>query len=247
MQRVKRICVPLLIGAIFIFGTACNQSQAAGADSGRSAAELRQQLAQFDFSPDLAKCGFSIYDDPETQTTGYDRSLAQRVRRFIHDGQVPDRVLTRAEKQRLGVLKGPGKDGGTGLFLLIGTIRKHFNETGAFPASAVDLYPELLTAQGYNAFAALPTAERMEKYGAGVNPITGYFYGSFEDTSWTPGGIKIEHIDDPVKAQERFPTMRMPLDMSNPNGETRPINGVWLLHIYGEEPDSSLLDETYWW
>lgn len=248
MSKSMKTALWLLAACAYTVSTSCNSSLADDSGELRNPAEIRSALMSYDFAGDLAQCGFSVYDDPATHTLGYDESLARRVREFIDNGQVPNRPLTMREKQRLGRLKLPGKPGhGFAYPQLIIALRQHYLETGEYAESALDLFPELQTQAGYAAFLSMPVAERVRQYGIGINPITGRFYSSFQDQSWTPGGIRLTYIDDPVVAQERFPNMRIPLDPTKPMDGSTPLAGAWLIHIYGEEPGTDLFDETCWW
>jgi hypothetical protein len=68
-------------------------------------------------------------------------------------------------------------------------------EHGSLPDNAIDLFPELITPEGYASFMEAYPTQRIIGYGVGINMATERFYQSFADPTWRPGGIYLEMLE----------------------------------------------------
>jgi hypothetical protein len=189
----SRLLSGSLLTALIAAAALVVYSCATGAIHGTSAvppvdanpAQKEQRLAELlaaDFKEGMATCQLVKVDSPDTRHFTLNPRLG-----------VGKTDLSEAEHELLGYhilsWKWPASWSDTP-----SRVARFYRANGKLPANGVELFPELLTQQGYDAFMAMSSRDRFEKYYSGVNFATGRFHAGFDYNTWTPGGIGIRPV-----------------------------------------------------
>jgi hypothetical protein len=140
---------------------------------------LRQRLLDFDFAGEAAL------------PPALPRGSSDQVARFVGGKARSARAWAPADEKLLGVrvdANGEWWSWNNTVALIVTALVRD----GVVPETGADLYPELKTSRGYDAFFEMPAKERAARYLGGINPLTGKWYRSFSLHTDEPGGISIE-------------------------------------------------------
>lgn len=201
---------------------------AAAADTSKHSGSggLRDAVLSWDFTSALQQCTVVPPAKPAQGIVAY---------------QISDRELTSREAARLGeiVLPNGNQAVWTSLLMILG---RFYEKNGRLPMDGFEAMSGFPCIGDAECFSQLSDTEKLESCYPAVNPITGRVYDTFQATRWAPGSISVTIVDDPAVIAKDFPPYRLPLDWSNPNGATRAPKSIWVFKIYGEKPETSLLD-----
>jgi hypothetical protein len=120
----------------------------------------------------------------------------------------------------------------------------YFNKR--LPRSAYELarfsHPSFLSKEHIEQLATSEPAIQIGQLAPYINAITGHFIDTFEQKTWTPGGIYIQHLNPNPK----------PGDLHYKEVESKRKSGMvvsdsWLLRVYGDSPGEVLLEQPLYY
>jgi len=208
---IMALCLlSIVVGAAWA-GEAANDSQTA---------VRRSALQAIDFSAELDKLNWTLPGSELGPAT------------FMHKSDLAGKQLSQGEL-RLGGFAQTGHQPYELSQLLWQVCRYSQEHAGQFPTSAVDLFPSLLTADGYKRYMAYSPEEQLALSAYAVNPVTGHFFSSFQSRTWSPGGLDIE----PYTQQELLSQPRI----ATRDKATGGLPHWWHVTVYGEKPGTTLM------
>ena len=198
-------------------------------------------LHSLDFTDLVDECSFVTLNSREGLQNFREQKILDNIKLGL---TVDDNDLTDSELNRLGVweLKQGKRIMLVDLHMMLVQYYKSFGE---LPDTGTKLFPELWNLSESD-IDALDRRELFNQCAIGINPVNGRFYGDFSRDQWSPGGYFVEVIDDPNDIKARWPQIRMPIDPSNPNAGSEPPSSVWLIKVFGEKPDTVILEIEAW-
>lgn len=178
-QLLRRTAIAAFV-CIAAFATA---AQPVVADSDRASDEsVAPRLMGYDFAAELDQ---QVYLDMPGASPEVDAAIGIKAASAVPQWPGDDKVL--GLKHIIG-----GQRWTTQSTLLL--ISKYFAMHGELPDTGLDLFPELLTLDGYESFLAMTPTERIVRYHAGINPYAARFFESFTAPAWRPGGLFIDYL-----------------------------------------------------
>lgn len=183
---------------------------------------------------------FVTFSSPAEQKTGLAGSFLRQMQSEV-GAAIPERVLSTAEERAVGVWNLPG--GGISLvFSTLNLVVEYNTFNGKLPANGMDLFPEIQSTAGRNALRQAEPDDIIDRFSAGISPITGRFYSSFTAEDWCCGAMCIRIIEDPAEIERLRPGMRMPIDPLTAGEDTRPVQRLVHVKIWGEQPGAVVYD-----
>lgn len=240
MKRIALFVCTLILLTIGVISTCLGQDQS----QTRGAADvekLRAELLARDYSDILDARGYiSLFD--AKNASGEMEYLKHLVNMFEHRKgcNINDRPLTDRE---YGAFIGWNYLPGEAAFSLhnIQYVLEYCRTHGSLPNTALDLYPELLTVEGYTEFINLGAREQVRRSRYIINPITGRFYDSFINPQWVYGGIDISYVNGIDAIEKHYSSYANSVVDINPDtGEQILCNQLAIVTFYGETPGSIL-------
>ncbi|GEM_PF-2464691 len=209
-------------------------------------AGLRPLAAQSEPVPDLEVVSLLVAHD-------FSADIEQQV--YIDlAGASPEVDALIGIKAASAVPQWPGDDKVLGLKHIVGghcwttqstllLISKYFAIHNELPRTGLDLFPELVTREGYDEFRAMTPTERIVRYHAGINPYTARFYESFTDPAWRPGGLFIDclRVDD---NGDILGAGGLPVSFVEDNEDTpAEVDGAFHYEVYSAKEGVTLFDD----
>lgn len=231
LSHAIRLATILLVG----FSTvACADDETQSAQRTDQVAALQtrhREVSNADFSELLTDTRFATF---KSVVNHPDPGLAKlvQIHKKMLKSQLDTRALTPREEMRAGIWLLPS--GRRGVMLdTLNAVFEFYNAHGRLPDSGMELYPELSTSAGLEAFATLSDEDKLEKYFAGINPITGHWYQSFNSSQWAPGAIDFRVLEgEQIEALFGAPVM-----FGDPeNMQDSGVDGKHSMHSGEEEP-----------
>jgi len=181
-----------------------------------------KQLRTIDFSDGITQCDYisPFAEDGELYSAWMPFSILK-----------PE--LTEGEAQLMGMTFTP-PDGRRNIMETVGHVSGFYTNEGRLPSHGVELVPWAMTVEGFEKTNGLAAGEQYHSVYYAVNPITGKFFESFDDSEWHPGGFFIEPVVDEELIIERYHSYAASPDQ---------LPSVWHVIIFGEEPDTMLIDK----
>jgi hypothetical protein len=178
----------------------------AAEDQGVISAEKMDQLLSEDFSEAIVQCS------PSQEEADRRASLSTDPK----DKILLDALITPSGKKRE-------------LSEAVAGVVRFAMEHGRLPENGLELFPELLTVAGYDAFMRLSPVQRFEKYSAGVNLVTGKFYSTYSG-DWNPGGLSFAKAEQgKTVVLKTRPNGKPLLSTKSPSG----YDDLWHYQAYG--------------
>jgi hypothetical protein len=193
----KGMCLAaLLTMAVFCF--ACNADASnPGSGSGKSAADSGTQGEQVLMGMDYSETIASLpYNAPSEDYTKLSHAVPFEI-------QV-DRPLTPGEERLAGAIYIGESSHYLGVTVMMAG-GKATLPGGGLPANGAAMYPRLHATDKLEEFLALSPLEQYEQVYAGINPVTGRFFESFDNPQWHPGGLYLYKLTaDEIAASPHF-------------------------------------------
>jgi hypothetical protein len=207
----------------------------------KSASQIRAELLAMNYSDVIDDCGYITLAEAEQPSN----PVYLRVGDFaagVKEWQSKNSHGVSLTEREWGHLLGwNSPDGGHEVTLtnLITVLDGYHMQYGKLPDCGLDLYPELLTADGYQAFLRLTRKEQLLRLCFIINPSTGRIYDSFAHPKWECGAVDVSIIADKNELEQNY---KAQTNMAIPDGldgrATKPCNQIWVITFYGESPNT---------
>ncbi|MBN2080959.1 hypothetical protein JW859_02005 [bacterium] len=231
-MRLDLSCLAVFI-VVCILANSCNMSNAIAKTSSEvvylstccstelGAAEI-ELLVSMDLSEGISQCDYISPYSEEGE---------------LYSSWLPSSILkpelTEGEARLLGMTFTP-PDGRRFIAETIGHVSSYYTNNGHLPSHGVELVPWAMTVEGFERICGMDAAEQYHYLYYAVNPVTGKFFESFDDSEWHPGGFFIEPVVDEELIIERYHSY-----VASPDQ----LPSVWHVIIFGEEPGTTLIDK----
>jgi hypothetical protein len=205
----------------------------------KAAASARMAMTQMDFSSALAGYECTTFQDLNSTSQGpFDEYLKALQREYVKS--FDQSQLTHKDLRYLGVWRFPSGRYAN-VFRTFSVLKRFYQEHGRLPSDGIEAMQDLLPVSGPGSFFNSSVDEQLNRCFSMINPITGRFHETFEAQVWAPGAMSIEIVKDPPSGSTKYSSYFVPVDPSGELGhEFRPATEVWVITVYGENPDTIL-------
>jgi hypothetical protein len=237
MKYLRRIII-LLVLLLVAMQLSCTGHEAGNDRSMESTSQIREGLLAQDYRGILEHNGFITLSEAKAATgeNAYLRIYAENADQRIGCNE-PGHTLSNKECGMMIGWRMPNAVIVTTQTNLMLGLGRYIREKGVVPISGPDIYPELLTNEGYANFCNLSPQQQIIRYNCIINPITGKFYDSFCNPEWVYGGLNVEMVNGREEIARRFKEYsktKVIVDMET--GESVLCNRLIVTTFYGEAP-----------
>jgi hypothetical protein len=236
----SRWTIAFLMFVVIAINASCAVQESNKYTSIKAASQIRTEVLALDYNNLMLANDFISLDEAKCATGEYEYLKTYAEVAEAREGcNIVDRPISWREYGTLIGWRMPNGEVVITRRSLMLPLDKYIRLNNAVPRSGPDMYPELLTKEGYADFCALSPADQIVHYRCIVNPITGKYYDSFSNPQWVYGGVNVEIVDGADEIQRRFKEYAaMPVVVNVKTGATAPCNRLLVITFYGETPGS---------